>query len=107
MADRKRGLGRTLETLLSGSAPSGVTTSERIDSKEDLSFMQLAVEKMAPGQYQPRRDIDQDASGHGKAGDGVYHAARFSQVSFSPLLGCGSTIQPHSNRQRHARRQPP
>lgn len=61
MAEKKRGLGRTLETLLSGSAPSAVITDDLVDKKDDLALKFLPIEKLAPGQYQPRRDIDQDA----------------------------------------------
>ena len=68
MTRKKRGLGRGLDALLaasqtapqevpesaSDSAPSPVTA-------DDGELMQLALEQLQPGQYQPRRDIQTEA----------------------------------------------
>lgn len=61
MAEKKRGLGRTLETLLSGSAPSSENDSQPIENKENSGIARLPVTSMAPGQYQPRRDFDDES----------------------------------------------
>lgn len=63
MALKKRGLGRTLETLLAGSAPSteNSETTEPVDFNENIEFVRMPVDQLKPGQYQPRRDFDQDA----------------------------------------------
>lgn len=61
MTEKRRGLGRTLETLLSGSAPLSVTAEDVIELKESASLLSLNIEKLAPGQYQPRREMDPEA----------------------------------------------
>ena len=63
MAEKKRGLGRTLETLLSGSAPSTETSSQPVEKQENSGLAQLPITSIAPGQYQPRRDFDEEALG--------------------------------------------
>lgn len=60
MAEKRRGLGRTLETLLSGSAPSSETSSQVVENKENSGIAHLPVTSVAPGQYQPRRDFDEE-----------------------------------------------
>lgn len=59
MTEKKRGLGRTLETLLSGSAPSTITAELNRPKSTDLTY--LDIEKLAPGQYQPRREMGPEA----------------------------------------------
>jgi|SRR5690554_924082 len=56
MAVKKRGLGRGLDVLLSG-ASANTQTTEIADS----TLVQLQLHKIQPGQYQPRRDMDQQA----------------------------------------------
>lgn len=56
MAVKKRGLGRGLDVLLSG-ASANTQTTEIADS----TLVQLQLHKIQPGQYQPRRDMDQQS----------------------------------------------
>ena len=52
MAQKKRGLGRGLESLLS---------KDFDDTPAAAELVELALDDLAPGRYQPRRDIDPDA----------------------------------------------
>ena len=52
MAQKKRGLGRGLESLLSKDLEEAVAQG---------SLMEIALDDLAPGRYQPRRDMDADA----------------------------------------------
>ena len=52
MAQKKRGLGRGLESLLS---------KDFDDTPAAAELVELALDDLAPGRYQPRRDIDADA----------------------------------------------
>ena len=54
MAVKKRGLGRGLDALLG--APAAGNTGENAES-DDLR--ELALDALAPGKHQPRRDFDQ------------------------------------------------
>ena len=56
MAVKKRGLGRGLDVLLSA-ASANTQPAKSADSE----LAQLATSKIQPGQYQPRRDMDQQA----------------------------------------------
>src|SRR5690606_30312628 len=57
MAVKKRGLGRGLDALLSAANANTQPTGQAADSE----LVQLATNKIQPGQYQPRRDMDQQA----------------------------------------------
>lgn len=52
MAQKKRGLGRGLESLLSKDLEEAVAQG---------ALMEIALDDLAPGRYQPRRDMDADA----------------------------------------------
>ncbi|WP_348761774.1 ParB/RepB/Spo0J family partition protein [uncultured Salinisphaera sp.] len=52
MAQKKRGLGRGLESLLS---------KDFDDTPAAAELVELALDDLAPGRYQPRRDMDADA----------------------------------------------
>ena len=52
MAQKKRGLGRGLESLLS---------KDFDDTPAVAELVELGLDDLAPGRYQPRRDIDPDA----------------------------------------------
>lgn len=54
MTNRKRGLGRGLESLLSNEF-------EDVEETEGASLQDIALDELAPGRYQPRREIDEDA----------------------------------------------
>lgn len=54
MATRKRGLGRGLDALLTGSVSSPEPTG-------DESLKEIALDDLRPGRWQPRRDIDPEA----------------------------------------------
>lgn len=65
MAAKKRGLGRGLEALLS-SAASANTQADKQEKPNDSSVsadavVDLPLEYLQPGKYQPRRDMDQEA----------------------------------------------
>ncbi|RJS93327.1 ParB/RepB/Spo0J family partition protein [Salinisphaera sp. Q1T1-3] len=52
MAQKKRGLGRGLESLLS---------NDFEEAGASASLSEIALDDLAPGRYQPRRDMDADA----------------------------------------------
>lgn len=52
MAQKKRGLGRGLESLLS---------KDFDDTTAHAELVELSLDDLAPGRYQPRRDMDADA----------------------------------------------
>lgn len=56
MSVKKRGLGRGLDALLSSA-----TANTRSIEQTDSGLIQLAVTSIQPGQYQPRRDMDEQA----------------------------------------------
>ncbi len=56
MATKKRGLGRGLDALLSGSSSAPVSTSST-EKPLDGELRELAVERLQRGQYQPRTDM--------------------------------------------------
>ena len=61
MVNKRRGLGRGLDALLSA-APSAATASSDDNSVvEDSQLKTLPVEWLQRGQYQPRKDMDPDA----------------------------------------------
>ena len=57
MSTKRRGLGRGLDALLSGSAPT-VANDQPSDSTQ---LTELAVERLSRGRYQPRRDMEPQA----------------------------------------------
>lgn len=57
MSTKRRGLGRGLDALLSGSAPT-VANDQASDSTQ---LTELAVERLSRGRYQPRRDMEPQA----------------------------------------------
>lgn len=69
MTRKKRGLGRGLDALLAASqaAPQEVSEETVAVTHEETSFgvegelQQLALDQLQPGQYQPRRDIQNEA----------------------------------------------
>jgi len=66
MAVKKKGLGRGLDALLGGAAAMSkaeVSTNEATFSKNnsDNNFKHIPVEFLQRGQFQPRRDMDQNA----------------------------------------------
>lgn len=56
---KKRGLGRGLDALLAGSVSSTQTETQENNNQGELRH--LPVEFLQPGQYQPRKDMHQDA----------------------------------------------
>lgn len=56
MAVKKRGLGRGLDALLSSAS---ANTSQ--NQQEETQLREISIRKIQPGQYQPRRDMDQHA----------------------------------------------
>ena len=60
MANKKRGLGRGLESLLSGAA-TGVDKGDDPNDPENGKLANIPVDLIRPGKYQPRQDFDQDA----------------------------------------------
>ncbi len=56
---KKRGLGRGLEMLLSQKSAEAVTDNQTIIDKSAVK--ELAIDKLIPGQYQPRRFFDESA----------------------------------------------
>ena len=57
MSTKRRGLGRGLDALLSGSAP----TVANDQSSDSTQLTELAVERLCRGRYQPRRDMEPQA----------------------------------------------
>jgi ParB family chromosome partitioning protein len=57
MSTKRRGLGRGLDALLSGSAP----TVANDQSSVSTQLTELAVERLCRGRYQPRRDMEPQA----------------------------------------------
>ena len=57
MSTKRRGLGRGLDALLSGSAP----TVANDPSSDSTQLTELAVERLSRGRYQPRRDMEPQA----------------------------------------------
>jgi len=56
MATKKRGLGRGLDALLSGSSSAPVSTRST-EKNRDGELRELAVDRLQRGQYQPRTDM--------------------------------------------------
>jgi len=61
MATKKRGLGRGLDALLSGSNTAPKQTVEPSANTVDGELRQLAVDRLQRGQYQPRTDMHQES----------------------------------------------
>jgi len=61
MSTKKRGLGRGLEALLGGGMDSPATAVTEAESGEDTR--KLAVTRLRPGRFQPRREINPDRLG--------------------------------------------
>lgn len=65
MSPRKRGLGRGLDALLATQANQqpneSAETSTEIQTAEKKNLVNLPVEQLAPGKYQPRKDMSPDA----------------------------------------------
>ncbi len=60
MASKKRGLGRGLDALLGGENPV-VDMSADVSSEKNVSSLQtMAVDKLQRGQYQPRREMNEE-----------------------------------------------
>ena len=59
MVLKKRGLGRGLDALLSGSSASAL--QQEASSKESSELQNLPVDLIQRGKYQPRRDMDPEA----------------------------------------------
>jgi ParB family chromosome partitioning protein len=60
MATKKRGLGRGLDALLSGSSTATATTTQT-NKVVDGELRQMAVDKLQRGQYQPRTNMHQES----------------------------------------------
>ena len=58
MSARKRGLGRGLDALLTTQVKTESTTG---DDSANLGLKKIAIEKLQPGKYQPRKDMSPDA----------------------------------------------
>lgn len=56
MAVKKRGLGRGLDALLGGA-----NASSQYHEVQENELLHIAIERIQPGKYQPRRDMDQAA----------------------------------------------
>lgn len=56
MAVKKRGLGRGLDALLGGA-----NASSQYHEAQENELLHIAIERIQPGKYQPRRDMDQAA----------------------------------------------
>lgn len=56
MAVKKRGLGRGLDALLGGA-----NASSQYHEGQENELLHIAIERIQPGKYQPRRDMDQAA----------------------------------------------
>lgn len=64
MSARKRGLGRGLDALLATQSNATVqpeSTAENGDQNEQSGLVQLPIEQLQPGKYQPRKDMSPDA----------------------------------------------
>lgn len=60
----KRGLGRGLDALLSNSSLSRERELQKnavVEKKEVSNFIEIHIEKLQPGKYQPRKEISADA----------------------------------------------
>nr|MBX2847757.1 hypothetical protein [Acidiferrobacterales bacterium] len=58
MTKKKKRLGRGLDALLSASQPSAEPTNK---SAQDSTPTSLPIEKLQPGEYQPRTNMDADS----------------------------------------------
>ncbi|NLC08972.1 MAG: ParB/RepB/Spo0J family partition protein, partial [Gammaproteobacteria bacterium] len=56
MAVKKRGLGRGLDALLGGA-----NASSQYHEAQENELLHIAIDRIQPGKYQPRRDMDQAA----------------------------------------------
>ncbi len=61
MATKKRGLGRGLDALLSGSSTATTTATETTKQAVDGELRELAVDLLQRGQYQPRTNMHQES----------------------------------------------
>ncbi len=61
MATKKRGLGRGLDALLSGSSTATTTPSTESKQAVDGELRELAVDLLQRGQYQPRTNMHQES----------------------------------------------
>lgn len=61
MANKKRGLGRGLESLLSSASVNLEDSADESGAVENGQLSNLPVDLIKPGKYQPRQDFDQEA----------------------------------------------
>lgn len=95
MTRKKRGLGRGLDALLSASQAASVSNTVDAESEatvdpqpgvlEDGTLVQLELGQIQPGQYQPRRDIQEEALE--ELADSIRQQGLMQPVVVRPLPG--------------------